>query len=795
MLNTLEPFNKYFVCNFNKSTDTETIENELLRLLWTCNFTTENLEKLLSTHLSNQKDKLNDEEARTALCQAIELILIFVQYNFTGPTKSVDEFTELIANKKLEECDPFVKLIENGEEINSNVALGELFVIAKNILKQLSAQYPESLVVQWWNLRAICLHQQLIDELTSNLYDNYKKAAEFLIKHVDALADTELEALLYLEVANGYLLFHRSQKSDELLEELCKRLNVVLNVEGLLGVRTKFQQKPLPQLCLKVEHANDEYLRTAKETNGNTSLPKLLLLEDDTRLERIRFIEPKDNDIMTLPSVLQALVLAKVKQLKRSQPKDRLADEELEPYIQTLLYQECGPLQVRLAVLLLNCVQESSQRRTVERSWKQCEEAVKLLNESTYSTQDRLSYAFAGFLQPTWQVKMQLCELLLSLGMTKTALDIYLKIKAWEQVINCYTRLELRNNAAEIIRQELQKKPTALLHCLLGDATDDPTHYETAWQFSKETSGKAQAHWGNYFFGRKEYEKAIEHLEKSVQINSLQEKIWLRLGYAAIMIERWELAVHAYITYTHLEPLGFESWNNLAKALIKLGDKMRAHKVLSESLKCNYHNWKVWENFMLVSVDTGHFEDAINAYNRLSDLKQHFLDLEVLCVTMTAIAQGKPDAKGQTAERLHKKAVSLMAQQCIKHGNESKVWELAALLAKTPLDKAQKLIKSYRSYTSKELAWASKQPFSLKALQLTREICTLSLQAITEHSTEETPGMITSQLSSARLSAQACIRAVEKETENWPENQELLQEVKELFERTTEQVKQRMENK
>lgn len=281
------------------------------------------------------------------------------------------------------------------------------------------------------------------------------------------------------------------------------------------------------------------------------------------------------------------------KLLKRSQPKDRLADEELEPYIQTLLHQEHGPLQIRQSALLLNCVQESNQRRTVERSWKQCEEAVKLLSESKYTLKERLSYGFAALIQPKWQVQMQLCELLVSLGMTKSALDIYLEIKAWEMVIDCYTRLELRHKAAEIIRQELEKKPTALLHCLLGDAIDDPKCYETAWEFSNHTSGKAQAHWGNYYFGRKEYEAAISHLEKSVKINPLQEKIWLRLGYSAITLERWELAVHAYITYTHLEPLGFESWNNLAKALIKLGDKKRAHKVLSESLKCNYTNWKV----------------------------------------------------------------------------------------------------------------------------------------------------------------------------------------------------------
>lgn len=480
------------------------------------------------------------------------------------------------------------------------------------------------------------------------------------------------------------------------------------------------------------------------------------------------------------------------RQLKRTQPKDRLADEELEPYTRTLLYQEKGPLQVRQSALLLNCIQESDSRRTVERSWKQCEEAVKLLSEHTYSLKERFSYAFAGFLQPKWQVQLQLCDLLLSLGMVKTALDIYLKIQAWQQVIDCYTLLELRHKAAEIIEQELQKKPTVLLYCLLGDATDKIECYEKAWEFSNHTSGKAQAHWGNYFFYHKQYEEAVLHLQKSVEINSLQEKIWLRLGYAAMMLEKWELAVHAYITYTHLEPLGFESWNNLAKALIKLGDKLRAHKVLAESLKCNYNNWKVWENFMVVSVDTGHFEDVINAYNRLSDLKTHYLDLEVLCVTMTAIAEGKPDAKGQTPERLLKKATTLMGQQCIKHGSEPKVWELAALLAPTPLKKAEKLVKAFRAYTAKELVWVTKQPFARRALELCVELSEKSRESINNHAQDESEIMITSQLNSARLANQACIRAIEKEPTKFEENNDLLEKVKSHLEEMTNIVKQRM---
>uniref|UniRef100_A0A1I8NC62 Uncharacterized protein n=1 Tax=Musca domestica TaxID=7370 RepID=A0A1I8NC62_MUSDO len=787
-------FNLNYLCNFNDKVKDEDLSHESLKRIWSGKWCSAGFESSLKQWWSKRdaKEDYSQEECEEFLCLAIESLLIFMQQNFTGPFCDLAELEGFVKEIQPLVGDAFVELKENGEEINPNVVLGEFLLLSRDILKKLLEFQPESVVLHWWHLRYLCTHQHVIDELTANLYDKLKIEAEWLLQHVSELENKEYEALLFLEIANGYLQYHRGERAGEILERLCAHLNVEMVVQGLMGVRTKFQQKALPQLCLKVEQTHSDLLPKAQETNSKTVLPKLLLHEDDTRLERIRFIEEKDNEVMTLPSVLQALVLSKVRQLKRSQPKDRLADEELEPYTHTLIYQEHGPLQVRQSALLLNCVQESNSRRTIERSWKQCEECVKLLSEHSYSVQERFSYAFAGFLQPKWQVQSQLCELLLSLGMVKSALDIYLKIQAWEQVIYCYTRLELRHKAAEIIEQELQKKPTVLLYCLLGDATDSLECYEKAWEFSKHTSGKAQAHWGNYYFFHKRYEEAIPHLEKSVEINSLQEKIWLRLGYAAIMLEKWELAVHAYITYTHLEPLGFESWNNLAKALIKLGDKQRAHKVLGESLKCNYHNWKVWENFMVVSVDTGHFEDAMNAYNRLSELKTHYLDLEVLCITMTAIAEGKPDAKGQTPERLLRKATTLMGQQCIKHGSEPKVWELAALLAATPLKKADKLVKAFRAYTAKELVWTTKQMYARRALELCVELSQRSLEAIGNHAEDESEVMITSQLNSARLANQACIRAIEKEPTKFPENDDLLEKVRSLLEEMTTHVKQRM---
>nr|AAV36917.1 RE04643p [Drosophila melanogaster] len=756
-------FSEYYICNFNDAVTVEDLPaDETLRQLWTRQklWTIDELREILQRWQEHVKPDPNDNPT-SQLKDFLLLIFAFVQNSFTGPFDKLEEYQQIHSELELEKLDALEKLKASGEELNPNVKSVELLLIAREILEGLLENHPESKVLIWWRLRLICLHQHVLDDLAASLYEQFKSAAGHLQAHFNQFESRELQSLLLLELANGYLQFHRSEIASQILDELCKHLQVELKVEGLLGVRTKFQQKALPQLCLKVEHLNEQQpLPPAVQTNETTKLPKLLLLEDDTRLERIRFVELKDNEVMTLPSVLQALVLAKVKQLKRSTPKDRLADEQLEPYTQTLLYQEHGPFQVRQSALLLNCLQESNQRRTVERSWKQCEECVKLLDtsEEELSLRSRLSYGFAAHLSPKWQVQLQLVDLLRSLGMTKTALDICLRIHAWQQVIECYTSLELRHKAAEIIRQELEKKPTALLYCLLGDAIDDPSFYEQAWLYSKKTSGKAQAYWGNHFYRSADYAQAMDHFEISLEINNLQEAILLRCGYCAIQLVRWEPAVKYYLAYTHLEPNGFESWNNLAKALIKLGDKQRAHRVLGEALKCNYSNWKVWENYMLVSVDTSHWDDAMRAYQRMAELKQHYLDQEVL--TRIVYGVSKEDPAGSSA--LIKRLIKLLGQQSIQHGNEPLVWELAALVAQTPLKKAEKLVKSYRAYTPKHLGWETKSEHALKALDLCLEVCDLSVAAITEHIQEESEVMITSQLNSARLAGTSCLNALKR---------------------------------
>ncbi|KYN04452.1 Tetratricopeptide repeat protein 27 [Cyphomyrmex costatus] len=272
---------------------------------------------------------------------------------------------------------------------------------------------------------------------------------------------------------------------------------------------------------------------------------------------------------------------------------------------------------LKMTSLYYRCSSESGNKRTVNRSMKQTESLINDYNDVKTPVVRRLDLFFASGMRPIWILEEKWGNLLFSFGDVKAALEVFIKLELWEDVIVCYNVLNLKHKtrfqAVEIIEQEISKKPTVKLWCLLGDATGDVSHYEVAWKLSEEKSSRVQRHWGLYYFAKKNYVEAIPHLKLSVELNNIQEDVWFKLGYAGLQIEDWKLAAKAYKHYCSLEQCSFEAWNNLATAYIKLGDKTTAWKFLHDAIASCYDCWQVWDNLMIVSIDLGHFSE-LNFY-------------------------------------------------------------------------------------------------------------------------------------------------------------------------------------
>lgn len=301
--------------------------------------------------------------------------------------------------------------------------------------------------------------------------------------------------------------------------------------------------------------------------------------------------------------------------------------------------------------------------------------------------------------------------------------------------------------------------------------------YEKAWELSKKRSHRAQRHWAQYFFVRKQYQECIPHFEKSVSINPLQAIVWLRLGFAALETENWQIAATAYRRYTTLEPDGFEAWNNLAQAYIKLGNKRSAHQALTDALRCNFDNWKVWENLLVVSADIGHYSDVLRAYHRLLDLKDKYLNLDVLGELVYGVCNNINDYEGRQCGHLLQKTRELLGRVTALYPGEGHVWELYASLAPILSLRAQRLQRAYRGYTQGN--WDKNPAKCQQVLYVCHKLAEVALDERIE--AKDTI------VNSVRLNLSSAIAAIKKQ--DWEITRNLIQEVTVLLGKLIEKNK------
>jgi tetratricopeptide (TPR) repeat protein len=210
-------------------------------------------------------------------------------------------------------------------------------------------------------------------------------------------------------------------------------------------------------------------------------------------------------------------------------------------------------------------------------------------------------------------MEKELAQRYLSIGVIKSALEIFERLEMWEDVVKCYGALEKPEQGIAIVKDLLEGRKEeadvvlsrgksisastklsldatrqAKLWCLLGDLepANAIEHYEKAWQISNDTSGRAMRSLGGCYFARAEYRKAIDCLKKAVEIHPLLTKSWFILGCAAMRVEEWEEARNAFSRCVAIDEEDGESWNNLASMYLRLGGA----KALPQVMYLNQHS-------------------------------------------------------------------------------------------------------------------------------------------------------------------------------------------------------------
>ena len=353
------------------------------------------------------------------------------------------------------------------------------------------------------------MHQRLLNEpvssLESSIYTSLESGEEQLKDAAPQYTKNYIEFLL--ERATIHLYYGHDTKARADLERARELSGFEFVLTGLLGKRTKFQDRDLSQLVVlarskpsddhttSTAHVESVKTATPDETTENAAKPKTLDLNDDTLLESIAYNKAANNlpkpieDESALPESLKSLdpsaqpqlsphdsiiLLLLASSITNQSPADGLTREETLPYATRVLEGGSSNWQIYTQALLVRSRIEGYRARTVERGVLQLQALVdqiiadtqgKAAESATFlprpkesesaSAVERLFYVHMLCSPTRWELEAELAARWVSLGGLRTALEIYERLQMWAEVALCWAGVDQEDKGRKIIRKLL----------------------------------------------------------------------------------------------------------------------------------------------------------------------------------------------------------------------------------------------------------------------------------------------------------------------------------------------------
>ncbi|XP_074642936.1 tetratricopeptide repeat protein 27-like [Tubulanus polymorphus] len=647
------------------------------------------------------------------LVYSIAALGLVTQNNWCGPPTeeessiffSQNPENEASRNKLTHELCEGLRI--DGEAIYTLTKFVPALLLAKTILMDCRHMFKSCKSCEWWLLRYIYINQTMMDERSTT----FKKLCTDLIISIEqnflSLIDKSNRSVFvkfYVEASHISHYYYDYQKGVDYLKSGQQLAQLEIGLIGIKGKRTKFQKDSISVLTLSVQRIGDS-INVDNSPGINSELPQNVALNHEVLLDKPKFDE--DPPVMPILTDFEsALILHYGLSFKRNQGHSDMAKEELLAYVEGILEQP-NNWNVMSHALFLRCMLEKDIMKKMERQFAQMELLAKQFT-TTGDVTARNHLLITSQIPPNWKIEFELAHILLKIGSVKTALDVFLKLQRWDSVIECYQILGRREKAEETVREQLAIQETPELWCYLGDATSDCQYYEKAWEMSKHRCSRAQKMWGYRLFRENKYKECLEHFELALNLNPLQNvDVWFSYGCACMQSEEYIKGANAFRRFVALENDTYQGWNNLGACLVRAGEKPQAFKVFKESVKCNFDNWRLWENVLLIGTDVGEFEESIRAYHRLLDLERKHSDCEVLTVLVRAVKEDIPDSNNRNSGLLKPKLLELFGRITSKVTADSEIWRLYAELSdegeKSSLENREKVLhllqKSQRAMT------------------------------------------------------------------------------------------------
>ena len=667
------------------------------------------------------------------------------------------------------------KYLEITDEAYFDLKLLPLLAIAKFVLGKLAG-------ASIWKARYLIVHQIILSVPSTSLYLELKRTLlsfeGFLTDAVSTREAIFLKSQVAVELAQSFLFYTDVGSSKPLLDSVKEFSGINVEFSGALGTRTKFQTKATSQLFVKISRASSFIQEVAGDNiPKHLNHPNNVCLDDDNLLNEIKFSDESE----TLQNILlspeeQLILLCLASHMKRmsSYAESDSINEELMTLLEYII-NHASVWSIRYETLHMRSIMERNNNKRMDRAMVQLNHLVDAFDEFEAQRKkdnsillENMKYFYGSLVTSRWTAQKNLADTLCNLGCVKSALDVYQELKSWEEMVHCLQVLDRKGKAEEVVKEQIAiQGETPFLLCLLADATDDPELYEKAWNVSGNKYFRAKRDLGNYFFKRKDYQTCKEHYQESLRLNSLQISIWQRLGFAALDTEDYELAVRAYRRFVEFEPDVFEAWNNMAKAYIKLDKKIIAYSTLQEAIKCNYEEWRLWDNYLTVSVDVGSFDEVIRSWHRLIELKGKFEDDAIIEILVKAVLSDVKDMNGNSASKMSGRLLKLLARIKGTAYNSFTLWISYAkllLFLEKDLDSIVDVIRRANRSVAQLPNW-DKEPVKvqtvLDSIQLSLSILNQACDRESDQSKKKTA------VSSTKLTLESLVRGTEKAMSSW----------------------------
>ena len=502
----------------------------------------------------------------------------------------------------------------------------------------------------WAKLRVDFLHQRLLSEIGPSLqtaiYDSLE-TVDKLLTGPDDNNNARVSFLLERAVIQTYHGFDQKARAD--LEQAATLRGFEFALTGLLGKRTKFQERDISQLvvlaCSKdstVKPTGElgETIRKATQTEtGNPnkteekdeSQPVNLDLNDDTLLESISFAEKTASSVevkdqSSLSESLKALdpgnqpilhpldsivLLSLASSITNTSPSNGLTREETIPYATRVLDGGSSNWQIYTQALLVRSRIEGYRPRTMERGLLQLQALVDQVIAETTSQDtetsggsattflprakesesapvtERLKYLFQLNSPSRWELESELAAKWVSMGGLRTALEIYERLEMWADAALCWAATDREEKAIKIVRRQL-------FHATSGNDTDADLDTET-WEGEERQPPPTDAPRLYCILG--DINKDTAMYEKAWEVSN---KRYAR-AQRSIGRHYWALGEHAkaadaYEKSLKVNQLNQPSWFALGCASLELSQFNRAKEAFSRSVQLDDTDAESWSN-------------------------------------------------------------------------------------------------------------------------------------------------------------------------------------------------------